>query len=137
MTFFDRAGTLPPVQRVVTVALPGEVDLLNAGEVRDSLAVALESGAVVVIADAGETTFCDCAGVRALILAQRQAAASGSCLRVAVASRSVRRAFELTGADQVLAIYPNAGAAAEPACEQTAALTGQRHEREEMPHDRA
>jgi len=61
----------------------------------------------VVVADAGETTFCDCAGVATLIRAHYQAAAVGIDLRVASAtSRKVGRILELTGAERVLHTYP-------------------------------
>jgi anti-anti-sigma factor len=107
-----KAETSPRARQPAAVTLPGEIDLANAGEVRDALARALETGTAVVIADAAETTFCDCAGVGALIRAHRQAAAAGTGLRVAAAaSGSVRRILELTGADQVLDIYPTLTAA--------------------------
>jgi anti-anti-sigma factor len=126
MTTFDQAATSPQAGRLVTVVLPGEVDFLNASELRDALDLALQSGAAVVIADATQTTFCDCAGVTALVRAHRQAAASTRCLRVAAATRAVRRAIELTGADQVLDMYPTVAAASEHAREQDAALPGRR-----------
>jgi anti-anti-sigma factor len=111
MTLFDQAATSLQVGWLLTVSLPGEIDFINASEVRDALGLALESGAAVLIADAAETTFCDCAGVSALVHAHRQATASASCLRVATASRVMRRAIELTGADQILDIYPTLAAA--------------------------
>ncbi len=96
----------------VVVTLPGEIDLTNASEVQDALAGALESGTAVVIADAAETTFCDCAGVRALISAHRRATAAGTELRVASpTSPEVRRILGLTGAGQVLDTYPTLTAA--------------------------
>ena len=102
-----KAETSPHAWRPIAVTLPSEIDFTNASEVHDALARALESGTAMVIADATETTFCDCAGVRALIRAHRQAAAAGAGLRVAAAtSRNVRRILQLTGADQVLDIYP-------------------------------
>jgi anti-anti-sigma factor len=122
MTLFDQAATSPQALRLVTVALPGEIDFINASEVRDALALALDSGGAVVIADAAETTFCDCAGVRALIHAHRRAAASARCLRVTVSSRGVRRVLELTGDDQILDIYPTLAAATVPAHGRDAAL---------------
>jgi anti-sigma B factor antagonist len=107
-----QAETIPRALQPVAVTLPGEIDIINASEVSDALAVALEGGAAVVIADATETTFCDCAGVRALIYAHCQAAAAGTGLRVAAAtSGCVHRIFELTGADQVLDVYPTLAAA--------------------------
>jgi anti-sigma B factor antagonist len=105
-------ATSPQARPPVTVTLPSEIDITNASQVRDALARALESGTAVVIADATGTLFCDCAGVRALIHADCQAAAAGADLRVAAAaSLTVRRIFGLTGADQVLDIYPTLTAA--------------------------
>lgn len=104
--------TSPHARQPVVVTLPGEIDVTNVGEVRNALARALETGTAVVIADAAGTTFCDCAGVGALVHAHRQAAAAGTGLRVAAAtSRKVRRVLELTGADQVLDIYLTLAAA--------------------------
>ena len=91
----------------VVVTLPSEIDLTNASQVQDGLARALESGTAVVVADAAETTFCDCAGVRALMRAHRRATAAGTELRVASPTApEVRRILGLTGAGQVLDIYP-------------------------------
>jgi anti-anti-sigma factor len=96
----------------VVVRLPSEIDLANASLVHDALTLAGERGTAVVVADATETTFCDCAGVQALVRAHRQATAAGTGLRVAAAvSLAVRRIFELTGADQVLDTYPTLAAA--------------------------
>ncbi len=107
-----KAATSPHARRPAVVTLPGEVDLTNASEVHDALTRARESGTAVVVADATETTFCDCAGVRALIRAHRQATAAGTDLRVALTtSPAVRRILELTGADQVLDTYPTLTAA--------------------------
>jgi anti-anti-sigma factor len=104
--------TSPLARPPAAVTLPSEIDIATASEVDDALARALDGGTTVVIADATETTYCDCAGVRALIRAHRQATAAGTAFRVAaVASRTVRRILELTGADQILDIYPTVAAA--------------------------
>ncbi len=106
------AATSPYARQPVVVTLPREIDLVNASQVHDALTLARESGTAVVVADATETTFCDCAGVRALVCAHRQAAAAGTDLRVAApAGPAVRRVLELTGADQVLHTYPSLPAA--------------------------
>jgi anti-anti-sigma factor len=104
---------VPPYTRQpAVVTLPGEIDLANASQVYGALIRALETGTGVVVADATETTFCDCAGVRTLARAHYQAAASGIDLRVASAtSRKVRRILELSGAGQVLDTYPTLTAA--------------------------
>lgn len=100
------------LNQTVTVTLPSEIDTTNASQVGDTLARSLSGGAAVVIADATETIFCDCGGVRALLDADRQAVAAGTGLRVVTAaSPTVRRIFDLTGATQVLDLYPTLAAA--------------------------
>lgn len=102
----------PSARQPAVVTLPGEIDAVNASQVYGALIRALETGTGVVVADATETTFCDCAGVRTLARAHYEAAASGIDLRVAAAaSRKVRRILELTGAGQVLHQYPTLTAA--------------------------
>jgi anti-sigma B factor antagonist len=93
------------------VTLPAEIDVTNDRQVQDTLTRALEHGAAVLVADAATTTFCDCAGVSALVLAHQRAAAAGAQLRVAAASPAMRRILKLTGADQVLDTYPTLAAA--------------------------
>jgi anti-sigma B factor antagonist len=86
--------------------LPAEIDITNERLAEDELTSALGDGLAVLIADGTRTTFCASAGVSALIRTHRQAEAAGTQLRV-VASASVRRILELTGADQVLDTYPS------------------------------
>jgi anti-sigma B factor antagonist len=115
--FPDQPAGVPPAAspragQPVVVTLPGEIDVVNASQVYDALTRARGSGTAVVVADATETTFCDCAGTGALIRALHRAAAAGTELRLAAAtSRQVRRILELTGADQVLDTYPTLTAA--------------------------
>jgi anti-anti-sigma factor len=94
----------------IVVRLPAEIDITNASEVHSRLAQALTNGAALVIADATETTFCDCAGIRALMAARRQAGADGARLRVA-AGDALRRMLSLTETDHMLDLYPTLAAA--------------------------
>jgi len=93
------------------VVLPDEIDLSNAGPVGEQLVAAIVPGLAVVVADLSMTTFCDCAGVRSLSLAHREASASNAELRLVVRSRAVLRILALLGADQVLPVYPDLSAA--------------------------
>jgi anti-anti-sigma factor len=102
----------PQARQPAVVTLPAEIDVANASQVHDALTRAGESGTAIVVADATETTFCDCAGIRMLVRAHRQTAAAGTNLRVASAtSPKVRRILELTGADQILDTHPSLAAA--------------------------
>jgi anti-anti-sigma factor len=100
------AAASPQQPRLAVVTLPGEIDASNDGQVQDTLTRALDDGAAVLVADAGATTFCGCAGVTALLRTHHRAAAAGAQLRVVVGSPSMRRILELTAADQVLNTYP-------------------------------
>lgn len=92
------------------VTFPAEVDLCNSGRLGDQLALAMTSAATV-IADLTATTFCDCSGIRVLVLAHEQALAAAVDLRIVARSASVLRVLALTGADRLLPVYPTVKAA--------------------------
>src|SRR5580704_4210022 len=77
------------------VVLPDEIDFRNAACVGELLAAALVPGVAVVIADLTMTVFCDCAGVRSLLLAGRRANAVHAELRLVVRASVVLRILEL------------------------------------------
>jgi anti-sigma B factor antagonist len=104
-------AAVSPQPRLAVVTLPSEIDISNDGQVQDTLTSALNDGAAVLVADAGATTFCGCAGVSALLLTHHRAAAAGAQLRIVVGGPSMRRILELTAADQVLNTYPTLAAA--------------------------
>lgn len=90
----------------ILVILPAEIDITNARDIRCQLtAAALRHGTTVVIADMTATTFCDIAGLRALLHANLRAARNTAELRLVSPGYAVKRILQITGADQVLAIY--------------------------------
>jgi anti-sigma B factor antagonist len=94
-------------QAVVT--MPAEIDITNAGEIRQQLLAAAGHDATVLIIDMSGTTFCDSAGVQAIIDARNQTAAAHIQLRLVAAA--VLRIFQLVGIDQLIPIYPTLEAA--------------------------
>jgi anti-sigma B factor antagonist len=96
--------------QTAVVSLPAEVDILSADQIREDLLSLLNQGAVLLIADLGKTTFCDSAGVGALVRTFRRAEASQSEMRLVVSTRAVRRILSLTGVDRLLNIYPSVSA---------------------------
>ncbi len=105
------------------VTTPAEIDLINATGLGDQLSAAASGSPEVITIDLSATTFCDSAGIRALVRAHERAAASGTELRIALGDSPVRRILQLTGVDQVLPVYhdvrhslstPRTGAAANP-----------------------
>jgi anti-sigma B factor antagonist len=96
---------------VAIMTLPAEVDISNAEQVREGLLSAMAQGASRVIADMTATTFCDSAGVTALVRVVRQATAHGSRLRLAATAPAVTRVLALTGVDRLIEVYPSVAAA--------------------------
>ena len=84
--------------------MPAEIDIGNAAQVRADLLSAVDHSKVV-IADLSRTSFCDCAGVSALLMAGSYAARTGAELLIVARSRAVLRIFELTGLPLAQAVY--------------------------------
>ena len=99
------------VGRVAIVTLPAEIDLSNAELVRQDLLSVMAQGATRVIADMTATTFCDSAGIAALVRVVQQATAHGSGLRLAASTPPVARVLALTGVDKLIEVYPSVAAA--------------------------
>lgn len=98
------------IGRVAIVALPAEIDLSNADLVRQDLLSVVAQGATRVIADMTATTFCDSAGIAALVRVVQQATAHGWGLRLAASTPPVTRVLALTGVDKLIAVYPSVAA---------------------------
>jgi len=90
-------------QRTV-IAMPAEIDVVNADEASRALVSAASLGAAVLVIDMSGTTFCDSAGVQALIAAHKEAAATGTALRLV--APAVLRILTLVGIDQMIPLYP-------------------------------
>ena len=104
----DTEPVTPAQPHPVVVTLPGEIDMANARQVRQRLYAVLAAGAPIVVADMAATRFCDSMGLRALVLAHKQATASGAELRVVIPSPAILRIMDITKLDTVLHIYPSA-----------------------------
>jgi len=97
--------------RTAMVRLPAEIDLTVADDLREALLSVLNQGALALIADMTLTTFCDSAGITALIRAARRATANGAVMRLAAVAPQVLRVFALVGIDRLIDIYPSVDAA--------------------------
>src|SRR5262249_5449139 len=93
------------------MTLPAEIDLANAEQVREDLLSAVAQGASQVIADMTATTFCDSAGITALVRVVRQATADGSRLRLASSGAAVPGVLAVTGIDGLMGVCPSVAAA--------------------------
>ena len=91
------------------ITTTGELDLASADALRQVLLKQVEHG--VVVLDMRGLDFCDSAGLRILVEADRAARAQGSALRLAALSPSVDRVLDLSGAHAVLSTFPDVAAA--------------------------
>jgi anti-sigma B factor antagonist len=99
-----RAGrvTVGQVSGVPVVAVPEEIDIVNATELRSALLKAAANGSGALVADMTRTRFCDSSGLHALLAAHKRARAEGGELLVVISSAAVLRIFAITGIDRVI-----------------------------------
>jgi anti-anti-sigma factor len=108
--FLHRLEDRCPVRwsgRRAVVALPEQIDLSNVDAIREQLLVIVNSGPVQLVADMTATVSCDYAGADALARVHRRAAASGTQLRLVIASPTVRRVLSVSGLDRLVSMYPS------------------------------
>jgi len=96
-----------PVAGAVLVTIAGELDMLTTPRLRAAVSGALEeAGGEPVVLDLTEVTFLGSHGLAALVEAVRRAERRGGPLRIVVDNaRPVIRPIELTGLDDVLALF--------------------------------
>jgi anti-sigma B factor antagonist len=112
--------------RPAVVILPAEIDILNSHRVGHELMAAFAPGVTAVIADMTSTTICASAGIGALLMANKYAAANNAELALAVRHPSVLRILSLVGVDSLLPVYPSvAEALASGSVPDTGATTGE------------
>ncbi|HTQ94954.1 MAG TPA: STAS domain-containing protein [Streptosporangiaceae bacterium] len=90
----------------VIVKVRGEIDLGSARILGRHLSLVLTRQAPATILDLSGLVFLDCAGLRVLLSASRQAAAHGGSLVLAAPRPVVVTLLQLTGSDQHLAMFP-------------------------------
>jgi anti-sigma B factor antagonist len=95
------------IGQVAVVTLPAEIDVTNADAVREELLAVMDQGAASLIADMSKTSFCDSAGVSALVRTFRRANTGASALRLVVSTPAVQRVLSITGVDRLVDIYPS------------------------------
>lgn len=97
--------------QVAVVSLPAEIDISNGEHVCEDLLSAINHGAALLVVDMSATTFCDSAGVNALVRAFTRATATGAGMRLVVPAPNVQRILGLTGVDRLIDVYPSVSAA--------------------------
>ncbi|MCX4804555.1 STAS domain-containing protein [Streptomyces sp. NBC_01214] len=96
-------GVTPgPRPGTVQVVVSGEIDFDNATFLRRALLAALVSHRATLLVDLERVTFCDCAGLNALLTARHTALRAGRTLYITAAGRRVERLLTLTDTRSLL-----------------------------------
>jgi anti-anti-sigma factor len=85
-----------------TIAVSGEIDIANAGEVEQELVRVEASDASAIVLDLSEVTFMDSTTVRLLLTADARSRHDGRRLALRRPSASVRRVLRLVGIEDRL-----------------------------------
>jgi len=93
------------------VALPEDIDVSNAGQIREELLSVINRGAEALIVDMTATLSCDHAGADAVARAYQRAVVSRTELRLVVTSAVVLRMLGMTGVGRLVPVYPSVEAA--------------------------
>ncbi|GGQ64467.1 STAS domain-containing protein [Couchioplanes azureus] len=89
---------------VVTVALRGEVDVLNVDQVRVALVEALEARPRALVVDLAELSFIDSTGLGAIIFGFQRARDEGVDFLLARPTRGVHQILVLSGLLEVVGL---------------------------------
>jgi anti-sigma B factor antagonist len=90
---------------VVVVAICGELDIVTAPQVEDSLAYLAATRHHRLVLDTAQLSFCDAAGIRVMVRARMRADERGGWLRLAAASTRLRWLLEILGLGASLPAY--------------------------------
>jgi anti-anti-sigma factor len=89
----------------VVVRVAGELDLVTTPMLEESIGTALGDGPGLLVIDLTEVTFLASGALSALVAAH-QAGADRTTVRVVAANRATVLPIQMTGLDQVLAVFP-------------------------------
>jgi anti-sigma B factor antagonist len=91
--------------RTVVVLVAGEVELVNARRLTETLTAELSTGPSALVVDLDEVRFFTSMGLTALVLAQREAGSRGITMHVVATGDATRLPLRLTGLLDELAVY--------------------------------
>jgi anti-anti-sigma factor len=91
----------------VVVVVAGEIDMLTAARMQETLVAQLWPRPETVVVDLEGVCFLSSMGLTALALTERVAREQGVQLRMVATSRATLRPLEITGMASDLAVYPS------------------------------
>lgn len=100
---------------LIVVTTPDEIDITNAGLLREALLAAAASGQQVVVVDMTSTEFCDSTGLNVLVRALRRAEQAGTELLLVVRASALHRMLTVSGVGELFRTYGSLAEAADAA----------------------
>jgi anti-sigma B factor antagonist len=102
----ERVTSLDRDADAVTIALHGEVDVLNVDQVRLALDEAITARPRQIVVDLAELSFIDSTGLGALIFGFQRCRDDGIAFRLARPTRGVRQILVVSGFLEVVEVTP-------------------------------
>lgn len=96
--------TTNPTPERYTITIDGEIDISNAGKVREAIDYALEQPTEALVLDLGNVSYIDSTGIGVLVGAAHHAGEHGKALSIVNAQPGVMRVAQLLGVDQEISI---------------------------------
>lgn len=93
------------------LTLTGEVDVSNTPQVREAGLKLLADGAKKLVVDLSATDYMDSAGLGTLVGLLKRLKEAGGAMAIAGPQPRVNRLFQITGLNQIFAIYEDVGTA--------------------------
>jgi anti-anti-sigma factor len=93
------------------VAVTGELEMTNIGELRRRVEALLDDGRARIVIDLDGVTHMDSSGLAELLTVHQRVGALGGALVVVVSSQAILRTLEIRGVDGLLSIAPTRAAA--------------------------
>jgi anti-anti-sigma factor len=94
------------------LALAGRLDGLTSGTLENKIGALLAAGTRKLVLDCAQLVYISSAGLRVFLSAAKKMKAAGGAIAFASLTPVVQDAFELSGFTNILAVHPNASAAA-------------------------
>jgi anti-sigma B factor antagonist len=94
----DRSGD------AVAARLTGDLDIVNAEDVKRALTEVIDAGPKSLALDMGDVRFVDSSGLGTLVAVHRHAEAHGASFVVRAVPAQVQRLFEITRLDDLLVV---------------------------------
>jgi anti-sigma B factor antagonist len=111
MTTPIKIGARSEDSETAVLSLAGEVDVANAGQVRDAALKLIAGGTKHLVVDLTSTDYMDSTALGTLVGLQKRLRESGGEVTIAGAQPRVSKLFEITGLTQVFRTYEDVSAA--------------------------